>query len=456
MSGELKLHVAWRDGANAQSPHAAHFEPFAVHDGQVWRPPDGASGAKVSLRERVVHWPAATGHGCQVRAGGIGSVKVLTVTSTPVSAPSVMCIAGARPNFPKLKPVIDALEAAGSTTEFVHTGQHYDAQMSDVFLDELGIRRPDFSLGVGSGTHGEQTARIIASFEPLVATRKPDVVLVVGDVNSTVACALVGAKAGCLVAHVEAGLRSRDWAMPEEVNRVVTDRLSDYLFAPSADAEENLRAEGYRADQIHLVGNVMIDTLLANRTRAEKRIPTLRASLGISDLPYALATLHRPSNVDDPAQLASLMGVLTRIGDEVPVLFPAHPRTAERLASLDVEIGDRVRVVEPFGYLDFLALQSAAALVLTDSGGIQEETTALGVPCLTLRESTERPITVTEGTNQVVGVDPDRIISAARTVLRDGVPQRRPELWDGHAAERIAEVIVTGGLAAARRRPTDI
>jgi UDP-N-acetylglucosamine 2-epimerase (non-hydrolysing) len=244
--------------------------------------------------------------------------------------------------------------------------------------------------------------------------------------------------------------------MPEEINRVVTDRLSDYLFAPSADASENLRAEGYRADQIHLVGNVMIDTLLANRARAEARLPALRASLGISDGPYALATLHRPSNVDDPTQLKSLMGALMKIGSDVPVLFPAHPRTAERLASLGIELENRVRVVEPFGYLDFLALQSAAALMLTDSGGIQEETTALGVPCLTLRESTERPITVTEGTNQVVGTDPERIVSAARTVLRDGVAKRRPELWDGHAAQRIAEVIVHGGRAGDRKRPTDL
>jgi UDP-N-acetylglucosamine 2-epimerase (non-hydrolysing) len=368
----------------------------------------------------------------------------------------VMCVAGARPNFPKLKPVIDALETVGATTTFVHTGQHYDAQMSDVFLEELGIRPPDFSLGVGSGTHGAQTARIITAFEPLVAEQKPDVVLVVGDVNSTISCALVGAKAGCLVAHVEAGLRSRDWAMPEEINRVVTDRLSDYLFAPSADAEENLHAEGYRADQIHLVGNVMIDTLLANRVRAEQRTPVLRAKLGITDTPYALATLHRPSNVDDPAQLASLMGALMQIGGDVPVLFPAHPRTAERLALLGIELDSRVRVVEPFGYLDFLALQSAAELVLTDSGGIQEETTALGVPCLTLRESTERPITVTEGTNQVVGTDPERIVSTAQTVLRDGVPKRRPQLWDGHAAQRIAEVIVKGERPGNRKRPTDL
>jgi UDP-N-acetylglucosamine 2-epimerase (non-hydrolysing) len=367
-----------------------------------------------------------------------------------------MCVAGARPNYPKLKPVIDALEAVGSTTAFVHTGQHYDEQMSDVFLDDLGIQAPEFSLGVGSGTHGEQTARIMTAFEPLVESQRPDVVLVVGDVNSTVACALVGAKAGCLVAHVEAGLRSRDWAMPEEINRVVTDRLSDYLFAPSSDAVENLNAEGYRADQIHLVGNVMIDTLLANRARAIERLPTLRASLDLNETAYALATLHRPSNVDDFASLARLIGALLEIGREIPVLFPAHPRTAERLRTLGIELDDRVRVVKPLGYLDFLALQSEATVVLTDSGGIQEETTALGVPCLTLRESTERPVTVTEGTNQVVGTDPESIVATARTVIRDGVPKRRPLLWDGRAAERIANVIIEGGRPTGHKRPTDL
>jgi UDP-N-acetylglucosamine 2-epimerase (non-hydrolysing) len=371
-------------------------------------------------------------------------------------APSVMCVAGARPNFPKLKPVIDALESAGSDTVFVHTGQHYDAQMSDVFLDELGIRPPDFSLNVGSGSHGEQTARIISAFEPLVDAQKPDVVLVVGDVNSTVACALVGAKAGCLVAHVEAGLRSRDWSMPEEINRVVTDRLSDYLFAPSSDAVDNLTAEGYRADQIHLVGNVMIDTLLANLERALQRQSDLLRTLGVESGRYALATLHRPSNVDDVVQLEALIGALEELADEIPVLFPAHPRTAERLQTVSRSPQSGLCVVEPFGYLDFLALQAGAALVLTDSGGIQEETTALGIPCLTLRESTERPITVTEGTNRVVGTRADDIVAAARTVLRHGVEKKRPALWDGHAGERIAEVIVAGATAPHHKRPTDL
>jgi UDP-N-acetylglucosamine 2-epimerase (non-hydrolysing) len=370
--------------------------------------------------------------------------------------PTVMCVAGARPNFPKLKPVIDALDAQGARTIFVHTGQHYDEQMSTVFLNDLGIREPDFSLGVGSGTHGEQTARILTAFEPLVEAERPDVVLVVGDVNSTVACALVGAKAGCLVAHVEAGLRSRDWSMPEEINRVVTDRLSDYLFAPSSDAVENLTAEGYRADQIHLVGNVMIDTLLANLERAQDLQSDLRGRLGIQVNRYALATLHRPSNVDDADQLESLIAALDELAEEIPVLFAAHPRTAQRLQTVSRVAQGRLRVVEPFGYLDFLALQAGAALVLTDSGGIQEETTALGIPCLTLRASTERPITVTEGTNRVIGTRAGDIVAAARTVLRDGVEKRRPALWDGRAGERIAEVIMTGASASDRKRPTDL
>ena len=367
----------------------------------------------------------------------------------------VVCVAGARPNFPKLKPLNDALESQGVRTTLVHTGQHYDAMLSDVFFDELGIREPDYALKVGSGTHGTQTAAVMVAFEPLVAALHPDIVLVVGDVNSTVACALVGAKAGCLVAHVEAGQRSRDWAMPEEVNRVVVDRLSDYLLASSPDACQNLTAEGYRDDQIYLVGNVMIDTLFANRDRATERLPALRASLGIADERFALATLHRPSNVDDPAKLEELMGALEAIAESVPVLFPAHPRTAARLKDRIAPHGD-LRMVEPFGYLDFLALQSEAAVVLTDSGGIQEETTALGVPCLTLRENTERPITIAEGTNQLVGTNALDIVAAATHVLQHGVEPRRPALWDGHAAERIASIIVAGGRANTRKRPTEL
>lgn len=367
-----------------------------------------------------------------------------------------MLVAGARPNFPKLKPVLDAFEQRGCRTTFVHTGQHYDAALSGVFLDELGIRAPDRLLEVGSGKHGEQTARIMTAFEPVVEELQPDVIVVAGDINSTVACALVGAKMGCLIVHVESGLRSRDWAMPEEINRVVTDRLSDYLLAPSADAVVNLQSEGYHADQIHLVGNVMIDTLLVNRDRALDRLTGLRMSLGLGDSDYALSTLHRPSNVDDPEQLEALLGALAKVSADVPVLLPVHPRTRATLGDRANDLPDTLRLVEPFGYLDFLALQSAASMVLTDSGGIQEETTALGVPCLTLRENTERPITISEGTNRLVGTDPEAIVAAAKGVLANGVEARCPALWDGHAGERIADVILEGGPAASRLRPTDL
>jgi len=365
-----------------------------------------------------------------------------------------MFVAGARPNFPKLKPVLDAFEARGCPTTFVHTGQHYDPALSEVFLDELGIRRPDRLLKVGSGKHGEQTARLMASFEPVVEELRPDVIVVAGDVNSTVACALVGAKLGCLIAHVEAGLRSRDWAMPEEVNRVVTDRLSDYLLAPSPDAVTNLEAEGYREDQIHLVGNVMIDTLKTNLDRAATRLPGLLQQFDLDK--YGLVTLHRPSNVDDRERLASLIDALGTVSLNLPLLLPVHPRTKRTLAELGADLPPTLRLIEPQGYLDFIALQSGARLVMTDSGGIQEETTALGVPCLTLRESTERPITITEGTNELVGVEPSRIIESALRVLRDGVEPQCPALWDGKASERIADVIIEGGPARSRKRPTDL
>jgi UDP-N-acetylglucosamine 2-epimerase (non-hydrolysing) len=365
----------------------------------------------------------------------------------------VFCIAAARPNFMKIKPVLDALTARDIEVDLVHTGQHYDGTMSDVFFDELGIRPPDHHLGVGSGTHAEQTGRVMAAMEPLIRRRAPDVVVVVGDVNSTMAAAIVAAKAGSLVAHVEAGLRSRDWSMPEEVNRVVTDRLSDYLFAPSPDAVENLRNEGYRDDQIHLVGNVMVDTLLRNVERARRR-PVL-ADLGVAGRAFGLVTLHRPANVDDPVVLKNLLGALDVVSETCELIFPVHPRT--RRAIEEASIATAVRLVEPLGYLDFLALQAAARVVLTDSGGVQEETTALGVPCLTLRDNTERPITVTEGTNVLVGRDPERIIAEARLVLARTAPGpgRRPALWDGRAGERIAAVILAGGGPAGHARPTD-
>ena len=364
----------------------------------------------------------------------------------------VICVAAARPNFMKIKPVLDALEARDVETCLVHTGQHYDRAMSDVFFEELGIRAPDHHLEVGSGNHAEQTGRVMAAFEPLVDKVEPDVVVVVGDVNSTMACAVVAAKAGPLVAHVEAGLRSRDWAMPEEINRVVTDRVSDVLLAPSPDAVDNLRAEGYRPDQIALVGNVMVDTLLANLERATAR-PILEA-LGLEAAAFGLVTLHRPANVDDPAALAALVAAIDEVAQDIPLVFPVHPRTRLRLDELGHSA--RLRVVDPLGYLDFVALEAQAKVVFTDSGGVQEETTVLGVPCLTLRDNTERPITITEGTNVLVGRDRDRIVREARRVLRDGVPARRPPLWDGRAGARIADELVARLAGGPPARPTDL
>jgi UDP-N-acetylglucosamine 2-epimerase (non-hydrolysing) len=364
----------------------------------------------------------------------------------------VICVAGARPNYMKVKPVMDALEEHGAEVVLVHTGQHYDPAMNDVFFTELGIRAPDHFLGVGSGSHADQTGRVMTAFEPLAEVLAPDAVVVVGDVNSTVACALVAAKAGALLGHVEAGLRSRDWLMPEEVNRVVTDRVSDYLFAPSPDAAANLTAEGYRDDQIHLVGNVMVDTLLANRERALRR-PVL-AALRLTPGRYGLVTLHRPANVDDPLVLATLLSALAEVARLCPLVLPAHPRAAGRLR--EAGLPARITVIPPAGYLDCIALQASAAMVLTDSGGVQEETTALGVPCLTLRDNTERPITITEGTNRLVGREPDRIVAAARQVLDSPPAPRTPALWDGRAGQRIASVLTTGGGAAGRPRPTSL
>lgn len=363
----------------------------------------------------------------------------------------VVCVAGARPNYMKIKPVMDALERRGAQVVLVHTGQHYDEAMNDVFFRDLGLRPPDRSLGVGSGSHATQTGRVMAAFEPLLADLAPDAVVVVGDVNSTLACSLVTAKAGPLLAHVEAGLRSRDWSMPEEVNRVVTDRLSDHLFAPSPDAAANLRAEGCREDQIHVVGNVMIDSLLANLDRARAG-GTLRR-YGLRAREYGLVTVHRPANVDDPAVLSGMLKALGEVAARLPLLLPVHPRTAGRLAGHGVPAG--LRLIPPAGYLDFIALQDAARLVLTDSGGVQEETTALGVPCVTLRDNTERPVTVEQGTNVLAGRDPARILATVERVLDHPPAPRRPDLWDGRAGERVAQVLLTGGTAATRARPTD-
>ena len=350
------------------------------------------------------------------------------------------CVAAARPNFMKVKPVLDALEAAGATTSLVHAGQHYDPEINDVFFADLGLRPPDHHLGSGSGSQATQTARVMTAFEPLLERLAPDVVVVVGDVTATLAVALVTAKSPARLAHVEAGLRSGDRTMPEEVNRLVVDRLSDVLFAPSPDAVAHLRAEGAPAEAIHLVGNVMVDSLLANLDRARAR-PVL-AELGVRPGAYGLVTLHRPANVDDPTVLDRLLGALGRVAERCPLLFPVHPRT--RAALGDRALPDGIQALPPLGYLDCLALEAGARLVLTDSGGMQEETTVLGVPCLTLRDGTERPITVTEGTNEVVGRDPERIVAAAEAALQRAPSPRRPEGWDGRAAERIAGILCAG------------
>jgi UDP-N-acetylglucosamine 2-epimerase (non-hydrolysing) len=352
----------------------------------------------------------------------------------------ILHVVGARPNFMKVAPILAQLrKREGVEQVLVHTGQHYDVKMSDVFFRDLGMPDPDVHLGVGSGSHAQQTAKVMIEIEPVLAREKPDVVVVAGDVNSTIAVALVAAKMGLAIAHVEAGLRSRDWSMPEEVNRVLTDRLSALLFTPSRDGDENLRAEGIESSRVHFVGNVMIDSLAAALPRA--RESRIHERLELAKKGYALATLHRPANVDDPTALRGLLSALAEVAAQVPVVFPIHPRTRARLPSGFDAPG--LKLVEPLGYLDFLALTAEARLVMTDSGGIQEETTALGVPCLTLRENTERPVTVEVGTNQLVGTDPRRAVAAAREVLAGrGKKGGIPELWDGHAAGRIADVLV--------------
>jgi len=354
----------------------------------------------------------------------------------------VLSVVGARPNFMKVAPVVEALRAKGHDALLLHTGQHYDAKMSEVFFEQLRMPRPDVGLNVGSGSHAQQTARIMERFEPVVLEHKPDVVLVAGDVNSTVACALVAVKLGIKVAHLEAGLRSRDRAMPEEINRVVVDSISDLLLTPSPDGDENLKAEGVPDDKIALVGNAMIDTLLAHRDAA----PTERVlqEHGLQPGGYGLLTLHRPSNVDDKDVLTGILGALEEVATEMPLFFPVHPRTKKQLASFGLSLPKGVIAAEPLGYLEFLALMASAKLVMTDSGGIQEETTALGVPCLTLRENTERPITIEEGTNTLVGTSPEAIVREAKKAINgEGKAGRVPDKWDGQTAGRVVDALET-------------
>ena len=349
---------------------------------------------------------------------------------------NVFHIVGARPNFIKVAPVMNALKTRKHVVQtLIHTGQHYDANMSDVFFEQLGIPAPNVNLAVGSGSPAWQTAEIMTRLEPVLLDGKPDVVLVYGDVNSTVAAALVGAKLGVRVGHVEAGLRSFDRTMPEEINRLVTDQLADMLFTPSEDGDINLQKEGIPAERIFRVGKVMIDSLVrllpAAQRQNRNRFPER----------YALVTLHRPANVDDGEILKRILQSLLEVSQDLSIIFPAHPRTRKRIADFGLH-ADQLQILDPLSYLEFLGMQSRATVVITDSGGIQEETTYLGVPCLTLRENTERPVTVSLGTNVLVGRDPEKLRSELSRVLAGNAKKGTiPPLWDGHAGERIAALL---------------
>lgn len=368
---------------------------------------------------------------------------------SPRSAKRILLVAGARPNFIKLAPLYDALCSRPETYEpvVVHTGQHYDKNMSDIFFEQLQLPKPDAHLGVGSGTHGLQTGKVLIEIEKLMIEQRPDMVIVFGDVNSTMAAAIAAVKLRIPVAHVEAGLRSNDWSMPEEINRMVADRVSSLHFTTCEDANINLLREGVDEDSIHFVGNIMIDSL-------RKFIPIVGGLSVLDDLnvepgKYTLVTIHRPGNVDDKDQLRKVVSMIDGLASHAPVVFPVHPRTRKNL--LDFEsTGDtdqisgnpRIRLVEPLGYLEFLKLEKEAAVVVTDSGGVQEETTCLGVPCLTVRPNTERPITITEGTNILLGLNPERVIAFAKEYLDGNSPEKkRPLLWDGKTAGRIVEVL---------------
>jgi len=363
--------------------------------------------------------------------------------STPLK---IFSIVGARPNLPKIAPLMREMQRHSNIEAvLVHTGQHYDERLSEVFFRQMGIPAPHINLEVGSGSHAVQTAEILKRIEPHLIEQNPALVLVVGDVNSTIAASLAAAKLGIAVAHVEAGLRSFDRSMPEEINRILTDALADYLFVTEEDAVDNLLREGRPRDAIHFVGNVMIDSLRMFLPLAQNSSIGQELELKTGDhwRRFAILTLHRPSNVDSPEQLEQILAGIEPIVKELPVIFPVHPRTQPKLAAASIVPHTNLRILPPLGYLDFLCLLSRATLVLTDSGGIQEETTALGVPCLTVRENTERPITILCGTNQLVGTDPQKIVAAAQEILAGkGKAGKMPQFWDGHAAQRVVEILL--------------
>jgi UDP-N-acetylglucosamine 2-epimerase (non-hydrolysing) len=361
----------------------------------------------------------------------------------------IYLVAGARPNFMKIAPIVRALQAQQALSfKIIHTGQHYDREMNDVFFEELGIPQPDVFMGAGGGSHAQQTAKIMVGFEDLCNAERPAAVLVVGDVNSTLACSIVAKKLNIPVAHVEAGLRSGDMTMPEEINRLVTDSISDWFFVTEPAALEHLRREGKAESAVHYVGHVMVDNVLYQADKlghtdtSAFETAAFKAAALENGGRYGVVTLHRPSNVDEPATFARIAGALKEISAELPLIFPVHPRTRANLAKFGIDLGPNVTLAGPQAYMAFLNLWKDAAVVLTDSGGLQEETTALGVPCVTIRENTERPVTVDEGSNVLVGTDPDKIIAEARRVLRgEGKQGRRPHLWDGQAAQRIVAIL---------------
>jgi UDP-N-acetylglucosamine 2-epimerase (non-hydrolysing) len=361
----------------------------------------------------------------------------------------IYLVAGARPNFMKIAPIVRALQAQQALSfKIIHTGQHYDREMNDVFFEELGIPQPDVFMGAGGGSHAQQTAKIMVGFEELCMAERPGAVLVVGDVNSTLACSIVAKKLNIPVAHVEAGLRSGDMTMPEEINRLVTDSITDWFFVTEPAALEHLRREGKAESAVHYVGHVMVDNVLYQADQLARadtsgfETAAFKAGALESGGRYGVVTLHRPSNVDQPDTFARIAGALKEISNELPLIFPVHPRTRANLEKFGIDLGPNITLAGPQAYMAFLNLWKDAAVVLTDSGGLQEETTALGVPCVTIRENTERPVTVDEGSNVLVGTDPARIVEEARRVLRgEGKQGRRPHLWDGQAAERIVAIL---------------